>query len=101
MKRNIICLSSSTFVLLCTLQALYWPLLPKPGTVIEWWQVGSLAKVGFFVGAPVLVAITKSSLSGLPQTLLGWSLAFMWAAVVFFVLRAGASALSQRSHHAA
>ncbi|MBK9160153.1 MAG: hypothetical protein IPM27_01035 [Nitrosomonadales bacterium] len=101
MKRNIVCLSSSTIVLLCTLQAFYWPLLSIPGTVIEWWQVGFLAKVGFFVGAPVLVAVAKSPFSGLPQTLLGWSLAFMWAAVVFFVLRAGFGALSQRSRHAA
>ncbi|HTN93880.1 MAG TPA: hypothetical protein VMJ33_04800 [Gallionella sp.] len=101
MKRNVICLSTSAFVLLCTLQAFYWPLLPIPGTVIEWWQVDFLANIGFFVGAPVLMVIAKSPFSGLPQTLLGWSLAFVWAAIVFFVLRAGASAFSQRSRHAA
>lgn len=91
----------SGLVLLCTVQALYWPLLPKPGTVLEWWQVGFLAKLGLVVGAPVLIAIAQSPLSGILQTSLGWGLAFIWAGVVYFVVGAVVSAINQRFHRAA
>ena len=94
MKRHTVCLVSSSLVMLCTVQALYWPLLPKPGTVIEWWQVGVLAKIGFLVGAPALIVIAKSPLSGLPQTLLAWSLSFIWAGIVCLVLRVIVNAIT-------
>ena len=101
MKVFAIRLLTSGLVLLCTLQALYWPLLPKPGTVLEWWQVGSLAKVGLFARAPVLLVVANSPLSGLPQTMFGWSLAFIWAGVLYFAVGAIASALTERSRRAA
>jgi hypothetical protein len=44
----------AAFVLLCTIQALYWPLLMKPGTELAWWQIGWMAKAGYVLGAPVM-----------------------------------------------
>jgi hypothetical protein len=44
----------AVLVLMCTVQALYWPLLMKPGTELQAWQVHSLAQIGYLVGAPVM-----------------------------------------------
>ena len=82
-------------VFICTVQALYWPLLLKPGTVIEWWQVGYLAKIGMFAGAPVLIVIAKSQLTGVAQTLLAWCLAFIWAGVIYYALRLVSAVLNK------
>ena len=52
---DVLSLLAAAFVLACTVQALYWPLLPKPGLVLDWWQVEWLAKLGYLLGFPVLL----------------------------------------------
>lgn len=79
-------LIASGLVLICTLQAVYWPLLFKPGTVLEWWQVKFLANVGYYIGAPVVIAISVSPLSGTVQNMLAWGLACIWACITYFLI---------------
>lgn len=77
-KRFAIPLLITTFVFLCTVQALYWPLLMKPGTELGWWQIGWMAKVGYILGAPVMVLAFW--VSGLVLVLAAalWSLLVYW-----------------------
>jgi hypothetical protein len=86
MPRNIaflVRLVISAFVLLCTIEALYWPILMKPGTQLGWWQVHWLAQIGFYVGfIPCGIAL----FSGSPVVALLSSAAF--ALFVFWLLRA-------------
>jgi len=82
-------LAISAFVLLCTIEALYWPLLMKPGTVLAWWQVGWLATIDFVVGLPVLVAIAGAGLLSVPNFLLPalpLGLSLLWSTVVYWLL---------------
>jgi hypothetical protein len=85
----------AAFVFLCTVQALYWPIIMKPGTPIGWWQLEPLATLGLYLGAPVLLAIGKLRLPDAAQTILAWSLSFAWAALVFVALGAAGRALSK------
>jgi hypothetical protein len=32
------------------IQALFWPLINKPGTELEWWQNHLAARIGLYVG---------------------------------------------------
>lgn len=78
-KRFAVRLLITTFVLLCTIQALYWPLLMKPGTELGWWQIGWMAKVGYVLGAPVM---------GLAVWVSGWVLvlaAVLWSLFVYWL----------------
>jgi len=69
----------SALVLLCTIEAIYWPLLMKPGTVLGWWQSKALADVGVLVGLPVTVLAKWFG----GRVLLGAAL--VWSAVVFWL----------------
>lgn len=79
----------SGFVLLCTVQALYWPLLMKPGTELDWWQVHWLAQTGYVLGLPVMVLAVL--LGGKVQLLI----AVLWSACVYWLLGIGCR-LAQR-----
>src|SRR5947209_1397678 len=71
----------AVFVLLCTLEALYWPLLMKPGTQLHWWQVHWLAKLGYYLGfIPCIIAV----FSGSP--ILALTSAIVFAVFVFWLL---------------
>jgi hypothetical protein len=77
------------FVFVCSIEALHWPLLMKPGTELEWWQVKWLAKTGDWVGFPVMVATL--ALGDLPLPLTIRSIVFplcaiLWAACVYLLL---------------
>ena len=51
-------------VFICTVQALYWPVIPKPPS-IQWWQVRELAEIGRYIGWPVGVIglLTQSQIA--------------------------------------
>lgn len=91
----------ASFVFLCSVQALYWPLIPKPGTEIHWWQIEALAKLGYVIGAPVVLLVANSPLTGTSQVLLGWGLSITWAVAVYYVLCALAKVIGQRKVNAA
>jgi hypothetical protein len=74
-------------VLFCTVQALYWPLLPKPGTVYSWWQLNWAAEAGFVLGAPALALALLSPLSGVWQDVFLVLMALLWALLVSFLVR--------------
>lgn len=87
--------SLAAFVFVATIQALYWPLLPKPGTTYRWWQIHWLAGSGMVVGLPVLFLSNWIGEFGL------WVATLVWAALVYFlsglvrqVLRRGSHAIS-------
>ena len=71
----------SAFVLVCTIQALYWPILMKPGTQLDWWQIGWLARLGSWLGyIPLAVAL------GTGSQLAAWVSALVWAFLIFWGL---------------
>jgi hypothetical protein len=88
MKARLISIFATTIVLVASVQALYWPLFPKPGTPISWWQVEWLAHLGNYLGAPVLVLVLLSPLSGLAQDFLVWLCVLIWCAAVYLIVGA-------------
>lgn len=85
-----LCAVAACFVCVCSIEALYWPLVMKPGTELDWWQVRWLAKAGYFVGFPVTGAAFAIGMLHLPRILThvaGLLIAAAWAIIVFRVLR--------------
>jgi hypothetical protein len=79
----------SLFVLICTIEALHWPLVMKPGIQLAWWQVRWLAMTGDYVGFPVVVAAIAIGMIGLPSFIFHtvmYSLAALWTYCIFGVL---------------
>jgi hypothetical protein len=70
--------------LLVMVEALFWPIIRKPGTPLEWWQNVYLAKIGQYVGFPVWVVLLKSPFEGMLQKLIAWILVVAWAAFLFW-----------------
>ena len=65
-------------VFVCTIQALYWPLLMKPGTELGWWQIGWMAQAGYVLGAPVMMLALWVSGMILVVAAALWSLLVYW-----------------------
>lgn len=66
-------------------QALFWPLIMKPGTQLEWWQNLYVAKVGQYVGFPVWVVLFNSPFEGTTQLVFAWFLITVWAIFIFWL----------------
>src|SRR5262245_17910966 len=85
-------LIAATFIFACTIQPFFWPLLPKPGIQLEWWQVKWMAELGYYVGCgPVLVALYFDFL-GFPSegvVALYWIAAGLWCWLFFLMLGVG------------
>lgn len=80
--------AGAAFVFACTVQAIHWPFLQKPGTTFEWWQVQWMARLGEFVGFPVLGAMFPLARLGLPSTSSSIALhmlAVVWSLCVFWL----------------
>ena len=83
-KRRVCTYLSATFavfVLLCTIQALYWLIIMKPGTQLYWWQVKWLSDIGIWLGLPVLALTLEVG---------GRILLFaaaVWSAIVFVITK--------------
>jgi Sec-independent protein secretion pathway component TatC len=80
---NLIFAASVAFV---TLQAVYWPLIMKPGTELQFWQMQWAAEIGYRVGAAVVTAVMMSPLTGLMQDVLAIALSILWAIAVVWVI---------------
>ena len=72
-----------------TLQAVYWPLIMKPGFELHFWQMQWAADIGYRIGIPVVGVILFSPFTGLTQHLLAIGLAFGWSAAVAWVAYVG------------
>ena len=83
----ILCAAVACFVCVCSIEALYWPLVMKPGTEVGWWQVGWLAKAGYFVGFPVTGAEFAIGMLHLPRILTHIAGLLVAAACATFVFR--------------
>jgi hypothetical protein len=84
--RIVLQLGAATAVCFLTLEALYWPLIMKPGTELAFWQIYWAAQLGKWAGLPVVAAILVSPLSGLWQEALAIVLTAAWAAVVYWLV---------------
>lgn len=73
-----------TFLL--SIEAIYWPLIMKPGTVLSWWQIGWAAKIGYWVGAPVLLLIVNSPLTGSYQQIFAYLCTLAWSITIYFLI---------------
>jgi hypothetical protein len=69
-----------------TMQALYWPLIMKPGTVLSWWQFQWAAEIGDRVGVPVLLVVLISPLHGALQEAVAWLCVVAWSFAVYWMV---------------
>lgn len=79
--------TASAFVFLCTLQALRWPILNKPGTPIAWWQVHVLAQIGTFLGFGPIALTYGLGKMGLSPAVIEWASlasAVAWALLLWW-----------------
>ena len=88
MKRGLI-IAIATVIAFFTLQAIYWPLILKPGTPLHFWQMHWAAEIGYRVGAPAVGVILLSTLTGLPQHMLAIGLTIAWSAALAWVAKVG------------
>jgi hypothetical protein len=88
-RRNLAYLLAAGGVFVCTLQAMYWPVLNKPGTPLAWWQVSWMAEVGHVVGEPVLALslVAAFVVRGAYFEFLSWLLAIAWSLGLYWSLR--------------
>jgi hypothetical protein len=84
-------------VLAFTVEALYWPILLKPGTVLGWWQVKWAADIGYFIGPPAVIAAATSPFRGATGRLYVWICALAWALIVFACARFVLGRISEAS----
>ena len=69
----------SLLVLIVTIQAMYWPLVNKPGST-EWWQIEFLADIGYIVGFPV-IAIAYF----IQNSFLSTIVSLVWSSIIGYV----------------
>ena len=74
-------------IFICGIEALYWPLLPKPGTIYAWWQIGALAKAGWYLAfAPLGLTVWLGKFTSSQVTeAVGWVLNVAWALGLFWL----------------
>ena len=83
---RVIRLSIATFVFVCTVEALYWPLIMKPGIQLSWWQNHWLANTGFWVGLPSCALVMLwNPFSGVFSDMFGCLSAAAWAFIIFWI----------------
>ena len=66
-------------------QALFWPLIMKPGTPLEWWQNYYAAQIGQYVGLPVWFVLLEYPFEGKAQLVVAWTLVVAWAGFIFWL----------------
>ena len=69
-----------------TIEGCYGPLVMRPGSELLFWQMNWAAEMGYWVGAPVIIAISISPPTGLMQNALVIALAILWAIAVVWVI---------------
>jgi hypothetical protein len=81
--KRIIQIAITVLSLLVMVEALFWPIIRKPGTALEWWQNLYLAKIGQYVGFPAWIVLLKSPFEGTLQLVFAWVLVIAWAAFLY------------------
>jgi hypothetical protein len=82
----------AAFVFIATLTSFYWPIIPTPGTVHHWWQIGWLARSGlYYIGFVPLVCAYALGMWGVLETDVeiavgAWILALGWSSLVYWAL---------------
>lgn len=84
MRKLITQIAIAVLSLLVMVQALFWPLIMKPGTPLEWWQNFYLAKIGQYVGFPVWIVLFESPFKGTAQLVFAWILVVAWTAFLYW-----------------
>jgi cation transport ATPase len=85
MKKTAIRLVITAIVVYCTIEALYWPIIMKPGTELYWWQNKLASQVGYYVGIPILVTAAKSPFTGLDHVAAIWFSVAVWGAIIYYL----------------
>jgi hypothetical protein len=68
------------------IQALFWPLINKPGTELAWWQNHHAARIGFYVGFPVSEILFHSPFSGTTANhVFAWVVVVAWTGFIYFL----------------
>jgi hypothetical protein len=83
MGKTAIRLAIAALVVYCTIEALYWPIIMKPGTELHWWQNKLSAEVGCYIGLPVMVVVAKSPFSGLSHIVVIWFSVAVWGVIIY------------------
>ncbi|PYU51753.1 MAG: hypothetical protein DMG48_08130 [Acidobacteria bacterium] len=85
MGKLILRLTIAGISLFVTIQALYWPLINKPGTELYWWQNYQAARIGLYVGFPIWKILFHSPLSGTANIVFAWILIVGWTSFIYFL----------------
>jgi hypothetical protein len=77
----------ATIFLICTIEAFFWPIIMKPGTQLEFWQIHFLAQLGYVIGFPALVTHYYLNVLGMNVSDSGAILiSFIWAVIIYVLL---------------
>jgi hypothetical protein len=86
MGKLLIRFAIAALTLYVMIQALFWPLINKPGTKLYWWQNYQAARIGGFVGFPVWEILFHSPLSGRTANIIfAWVLIVLWTSFIYFL----------------
>lgn len=80
--RIVICL----FIFICIIQAMYYPIIIKPGATVEWWQVQFLAGLGYYLGAPIFMLSEYLEVQSNNMELFAWVTLIIWVSFIYAVL---------------
>lgn len=89
-KCEYIAFGAMSFTFLCAMQTYFWPVVVKPSTVFEWWQVRWMAEVGALLAAPAFVVWWYFKLNF-------WVSALLWTVAIFVGLREACIRLTRNS----
>jgi hypothetical protein len=87
-KTKVTQIAITALSLLVMIEALFWPIIMKPGTPLEWWQNFYLAKIGQYVGFPAWIVLFKSPFEGTLQLIIAWVLIILWTVILYWLIGA-------------
>ncbi len=85
MSKRIIQFAIAALSLLVMTEALFWPVIMKHGTTLDWWQNYYLAQIGKYLGFPVWMVLFKSPFEGNFNLAFAWLLVISWAAFLYWL----------------
>lgn len=80
---NYLRIGSCIFLMICIVQAFYYPFLSSPEITAEWWQVGSLAGIGYLFGLPVFLLAEYLFESSLFREIFAWIASLIWVGMFY------------------
>ncbi len=82
MKKHVVQAAVALFSIVVMAEAIYWPIVNKPGTPLGWWQEAHLAEIGRYVGLPRYLLLLYSPFHGTLRHLFAWILVLIWAGLM-------------------